>query len=84
MQYGYSFMAITVRYFASLREKLGRDQDTVEYEDGISVTGAWARANAGLPMPESMMIAVNMHYVKEDIALSDGDEVAFFPPVTGG
>lgn len=77
-------MAITVRYFASLRENLGRDQDTVEYEDGISVAGAWARANAGRPMPESMMIAVNMSYVKDDVPLSDGDEVAFFPAVTGG
>ena len=84
MHYGNSFMAITVRYFASLREKLGRDQDTVEYEDGISAAGAWARANAGEPMPESMMIAVNMNYVKGDIALADGDEVAFFPAVTGG
>ena len=77
-------MAITVRYFASLREKLGRDLDTVEYEDGISVTGVWAMANAGRPMPESMMIAVNMNYVKGDVPLSDGDEVAFFPAVTGG
>jgi molybdopterin synthase sulfur carrier subunit len=84
MHYGYGIMAITVRYFASLREKLGRDRDTVEYEDGLSVAEAWARANNGQPMPESMMIAVNMNYVKEDIALSDGDEVAFFPAVTGG
>ena len=77
-------MPVTIRYFASLREKQGRGQDTVEYEDGLSVSGAWARANADAPMPESLMIAVNMNYVKDDILLADGDEVAFFPAVTGG
>jgi molybdopterin synthase sulfur carrier subunit len=77
-------MAITVKYFASLRERLGRDGDTVEYEDGLSVSGVWSRANGGEPLPESVMIAVNMQYVKGDAALADGDEVAFFPAVTGG
>lgn len=79
-----AFMSIKIRYFASLREKQGRGEDTVEFEDGLSVSAAWSRANAGAPMPESLMIAVNMNYVKDDILLADGDEVAFFPAVTGG
>lgn len=77
-------MAITVKYFASLREKLGRGEDTVEFEDGICLSRLWEKANDGEPMPESLMTAVNMKYVKGDVALSDGDEVAFFPAVTGG
>ncbi|MEJ2760545.1 MAG: MoaD/ThiS family protein [Gammaproteobacteria bacterium] len=77
-------MSITVKYFASLRERLGREQDIVGYEDGLTVSGAWSRANAGEPIPDSLMIAVNMKYVKGDVELADGDEVAFFPAVTGG
>lgn len=77
-------MTITVKYFASLREKLGRDQDSIDWEQDLTVSGAWSRANDGEPMPESLMVAVNMQYVKGDVALSDGDEVAFFPAVTGG
>lgn len=77
-------MTITVKYFASLREKLGRDRDSVAWEDGLSVSGVWSRANDGEHLPESVMVAVNMQYVKSDVVLSDGDEVAFFPAVTGG
>lgn len=77
-------MAITVKYFASLREKVGRGEDTIEYEDGMSLSRVWEKANGGEPMPDSLMTAVNMEYVKGEAALSDGDEVAFFPPVTGG
>jgi sulfur-carrier protein len=35
-------------------------------------------------MPESMLAAVNMEYAELDFPVQDGDEVAFFPPVTGG
>lgn len=77
-------MAITVKYFAVLREQLGRAEDTVDYEDGITVSQVWNKANSDKPMPESLMVAVNMRYTKSDAELSDGDEVAFFPVVTGG
>jgi len=77
-------MTVKVKYFASLREKLGRDEDTVEYEDGLRLSRLWEKLNNGEPMPESLMTAVNMEYVKGDVVLADGDEVAFFPAVTGG
>ena len=77
-------MAITVKYFAVLREQLGRAEDSVEFEDGMTVAQAWEKANNGKPVPESLMAAVNMRYSKPDSELSDGDEVAFFPAVTGG
>ena len=77
-------MAITVKYFAGLREQLGRAEDAVEYENGMTVSQAWKKANNDKPMPDSLMVAVNMRYTKSDAALSDGDEVAFFPVVTGG
>lgn len=77
-------MAVTVKYFASLRETLGRKEETIEFEDGMRLSRLWEKANDGEPMPESLMTAVNMEYVKGDVELADGDEVAFFPAVTGG
>lgn len=77
-------MAITVKYFAVLREQVGRSEDTVGYEQGMTVADAWSKANKDRPLPGALMVAVNMKYAKADAGLSDGDEVAFFPAVTGG
>jgi len=44
----------------------------------------WARLNSDQPLPDNVLIAVNREYAKADQAVRDGDEVAFFPPVTGG
>ena len=77
-------MSITVKYFAALREQLGRGEDTIEYKDGMRISQAWKAANGNVPMPDTLMVAVNMRYVKSDVELAEGDEVAFFPAVTGG
>ncbi len=76
-------MAITVKYFAALREELGRAEDRVEAGGVATVADVW-QAAAGREMPANTLMAVNMEYVQADQAVSDGDEVAFFPPVTGG
>lgn len=44
----------------------------------------WARAGGGEALPENVLMAVNLEYVDADHPVEDGDEVAFFPPVTGG
>ncbi len=75
-------MTVTVRFFASLRESLGREQTTVD--GGDSVGAVWAAATEGAEPPENILAAVNMDYVDWEAPVSDGDEVAFFPPVTGG
>ncbi|WP_174626088.1 MoaD/ThiS family protein [Candidatus Methylobacter favarea] len=77
-------MSIKVRYFASLKESLGRAEDDLEFSGPATVKEVWERANAGKPLPDHILAAVNMDYAQLNNAVRDGDEVAFFPPVTGG
>ncbi len=77
-------VAIKVRYFASLKELLGRADDTLAYQQGLVVADVWQQVVQGQSMPENTLVAVNMEYVDLQHAVQEGDEVAFFPPVTGG
>jgi molybdopterin synthase sulfur carrier subunit len=77
-------MSITVRYFASLRERMGRATDVLPEGDARTVREVWERVAAGVPMPPNTLTAVNLEYVGRDHPVAAGDEVAFFPPVTGG
>ena len=77
-------MTITVKFFASLREQIGRADTTLESQAVSSVSDVWELASGGQPMPANTLMAVNMDYVDATHAVLEGDEVAFFPPVTGG
>ena len=83
-------MQITVRYFASIREALGTSSETVQTQaatlgalrDELLARGA-AHAEA-LARHRAVRTALNQVMADEASPLSDGAEVAFFPPVTGG
>ncbi|BAU48878.1 molybdopterin converting factor [Sulfurifustis variabilis] len=78
-------MSIRVRYFASLRERLGRAGDEIARDSGVrTAADVWARAAGGQPLPDNTLVAINMEYASLDREVHEGDEVAFFPPVTGG
>jgi len=77
-------MSIKVRYFASLKEGVGRPEDDLTFTGLLTVNEVWNLTNLGKPLPENILAAVNMEYVEFDNIVKDGDEVAFFPPVTGG
>lgn len=76
-------MSITVRFFASIRERLGKEQDTIDSKGITCAADVWKRS-AHMPLPDNTLVAVNMEYARPDQPVRDGDEVAFFPPVTGG
>jgi len=77
-------MSINVQFFASLRELLGKQQVLLDFSGGLDVSAVWQQASNGATMPDNTLCAINMEYVKSDALVNDGDEVAFFPPVTGG
>lgn len=85
-------MKITLRYFASVREQVGTAQESLELPEGVASVGAvrellvarggaWAEA---LDLARPVRMAHQQVMCGPDTAVSDGAEVAFFPPVTGG
>ncbi len=77
-------MSITVLYFASLREQMGRADDHIEAGTATTVSEVWSRISEGVEMPANILCSINKEYVDAGHSVKDGDEVAFFPPVTGG
>lgn len=77
-------MTIEVKFFASLREQLGRDEASLAATKSMSVAEVWSQATDNADMPANVLMALNMAYVTAETTVNDGDEVAFFPPVTGG
>lgn len=83
---------IKVLYFARLREQLGSSGEEITPGPELATVadlatllrergGAWSDA---LGEGETIMAAVNQEMARMDAPVMDGDEVAFFPPVTGG
>ncbi len=75
---------IQVRFFASLREQVGKAEMQLDAGSVTDVNTVWQQATGNQPMPDNTLMAVNMDYVSADTPVQAGDEVAFFPPVTGG
>ena len=75
-------MTIHVKFFASLKDKLKLEDTTVEQ---ASTAGqAWDIATDNAVRPSNVLVAINLEYAQLDDTIKAGDEVAFFPPVTGG
>jgi molybdopterin converting factor subunit 1 len=81
-------MTVRVLFFASLRERVKRNEASWSIGDGATVDVLWRSLIAELPMIEplgsAVRFAVNREYVDRDHVLADGDEVAIIPPVSGG
>lgn len=85
-------MKLNILFFASLREELDSDRESIELPDDISTVGdlvAWLSQRGenwrtALAEERALGIAVNQSLANNETALADGAEVAFFPPVTGG
>ncbi len=85
-------MKVTVRFFAGLKEQLGRDAEEIDVPAGVATVaalrshlvkrgGEW---QAALADKKLVRAAVNQEMAQPAATIKAGDEVAFFPPVTGG
>lgn len=77
-------MTVKVKFFASLKEQMGCDGATVEIGEVATAADVWLAASGGKALPGNVLVAVNMEYCDPNQEVRSGDEVAFFPPVTGG
>ena len=82
-------MSVKVLYFAGLREALGRASESVDLPEDIATVGAlrdWlvGQGSDKLASAKNLRCAVNQDMARPDAPIRDGDEIAFFPPVTGG
>jgi molybdopterin converting factor subunit 1 len=81
-------MRVTVRLFARLRDIAGAAELTRDIAQGATIQSVWRQLAGEYPelgqYERSISSAVNADYARMDQVLSDGDEVAFLPPVSGG
>lgn len=81
-------MNITVKFFARYKELAGTATTTTSLNDGSSVSTLLTALEQQFPalrlVPERTLISINQDFGTVDTILNDGDEVAIFPPVSGG
>ncbi len=77
-------MQIQVRFFAALRERVGVPAMEISLPEGVTVAQVWSAAVPEERLADNILAAKNMQYVGFDAVVEEGDEIAYFPPVTGG
>lgn len=83
---------ITVLYFARIKENIGTGRESIALPasaNNVATLTAFLRERGGafqteLAPGKALRVAVNQAMVAMDAAIKDGDEIAYFPPVTGG
>lgn len=81
-------MTVKVLFFAKLREKMGIKEVDIELAQSVTVTQFEALLTAQFSqfseLPQPVLVSVNQAFAQPEQMIHAGDEVAFFPPVTGG
>ena len=81
-------MYVTVKFFATYQEMLGEDQLLLDVEDGTTVGDVLELLKERYPTIREQgympLTACNLKHVSKKHLLAEGDEVAIFPPVSGG
>ncbi len=80
-------MTVRVLLFASYADAVGRNELTLEIDEGSVVADVVSRVRqlaGGRALPPAPLLAVNAAYAAATSAVRSGDEVAIIPPVAGG
>lgn len=84
--------AVQIRYFAWVREKVGKDAETLDVPAGLVTVAdliGWLKSQderyeAAFEEEDAIRVALDQMHVEHDEPLGTAREVAFFPPMTGG
>ena len=85
-------MMLKLRYFAWVRERIGKPEETIEIPPDIATVGdlmTWLGSRGeeyAYAFKDARVIraAIDQRHVRADAAIKDAREIAFFPPMTGG
>ena len=85
-------MSVTLRYFAWVRERIGKTEEVVDLPAGTRTVGdvvAWLAGRGeeyayAFENPKVVRAAIDRTHVRPDAAVAQAREIAFFPPMTGG
>lgn len=85
-------MSTRLRYFAWVRERIGKSEEVIEMPSSIGTVGeliAWLASRGeeyahAFENPNVIRAAIDHRHVRPDAAIKGADEIAFFPPMTGG
>jgi molybdopterin synthase sulfur carrier subunit len=83
---------LKIRYFAWVRERIGKPEEEIEPPAGIATVGdlvAWLARRGeeyayAFENPQVIRAAIDRSHVRSDAAIAGAKEIAFFPPMTGG
>jgi sulfur-carrier protein len=83
---------VKVRYFAWVRERVGKPEEEIEVPPGIATAGELMQWLAGqgeeyahaFENPKVIRVAIDRAHVRPETAIAGAGEIAFFPPMTGG
>ena len=85
-------MSLKIRYFAWVRERVGKPEEEIEPPAEIATVGdlvAWLARRGeeyahAFENPKVIRAAIDRSHVRPDAAIAGAKEIAFFPPMTGG
>ena len=80
-------MRVRVRYYASFRDATGKQEEWLDVPEGTTVQGIREHVRGlyeSIARREQVLVAVNGAFPALDRVIKEGDDVAFFPPVSGG
>lgn len=85
-------MQVVVKLFAGLREQYGFAEQQLSFPETaaeplvkpVTVEHVWQHVTQQQTVPANLLAAINYEYVDLSAPVNDADEIAFFPPVTGG
>ena len=84
MYHSFIIIVIGVKSCASISDAIAKTSEQIEWQAKMTAGDVWEDVSKNIKYTGKVMVAANHEYVDMSYLLSENDEIAFFPPVTGG